>query len=301
MNQLVTKIGPFLQRIFKTNWLTTLGGIICLAGVYMLAKHLVDKETAMEVMGSGTAVIGLGAKDGVREHPTVAPESLDAPDVAGPGAGITAALLLLLSLAGLSACGSSLSLTQALQAPRAPLSGLVQQPQYEATPDSLVAPAWYQGPAYLAPPPAGLTRRQLRQFRRAQRKALVEAARTVPAKIKVQRNSAYAAADGTAVAQYKPAAPVGIGTGSVATDNSHLGQAANGGVVGSAGPNWSGSAGGATAPKPLTLEQRLVQGWNRFWPWLAVVTCAWLAFVPIGAGGLLLPVVGALFRRRNTA
>lgn len=306
MKEVINKFAPVLKRVFHTNGLTTFGGLLCLVGAILLALKFIDKELAVEVVGAGTTVIGLGAKDGLRESPTVAPESLSAPDVANPEnsdpapTGKIGVAVVLLALAALTACAATTPPARhlvALSARQQPAKCFVC-PSADTLPTDTLPASAVAVPPYLAAPPAGLSARQLRQFRRAQRQALIVAARTVPAKLKVKGHSANAAPNGVAVSQYKPAGPVGVGTGAVATDYSHFGQNANGGV-GAAGGDWTGSVGGATAPKPPSLEQRIAEGFNRLWPWLLAGGAAWLLLVPIGAGGVALPLLAGFFRRRD--
>jgi len=303
MPKFFTLIGPFLKRTFHTNAFTTVGGLVCVLAVVLLAKHLITAHEMLEMLGIGGGIIGFAAKDGTRLEPVVAPESLTAqePAAAPAGSGVATGLaVLLVALVGLSACAPAKSvgpakdaITAALATPAGPPSDLPSEP------DSLALPVGPAVPPYLVQPPADLTPRERRQFRRAQRQALKEASRTTPAKVKLGKGAAYAGPDGTAVSQRHVDAPASFGAGSAATDNSKLGQHANGPAV--AGHDLAGPIVGASTPPTPGLIQRVIATIKSLLPWLivaaVVVACVWLKF--LGGGGAVVGVLQALTSRNN--
>jgi len=283
MIKALTLLVPLLKRVLSTNKFTSIGAIMALGAVVLLKLHDISTADFLAVLGLAVTVIGFASKDGVRSDSPVAPENITpGPDVPPFGPGTLGVLLLGLLLAT-SSCASQLP--PALEA--APRSMLASQPaavsndSLEATPDSL------QVPPYLVAPPKDLTKRQVRQFRRAQRRALIEASRVVPAKLKVQRGSAYnAAPDGTAVALHKPDAAVAVGPGAHPTDNRNVGRNANGGV--SAGGHDAAPATGATAPPKPGLLARIWSGVKEYGLMAVVlafvVGIVWVRFSPFGVG-----------------
>jgi len=271
MFKILTLLLPLLKRVLHTNKFTSIGALIALGAVVLLKLHDISAENFIAVLGLAVTVIGFASKDGIRADAPVAPENITpGPDVPPCGPGLLGVLLLGLALAT-SGCASQLPHPPALDTV-APRSLMASSPATEAAaaPDSLHVPP------YLAAPPKDLTKRQVRQFRRAQRRALIEASRTSPAKVKLGSGSAYnAAPDGTAVALHKPASSVAVGPEAHPTDNRNVGRNANGGV--SAGHNAAPATGASVPPKPGLLARS----------WAAVKQYGLIALVLAFFAGLL--------------
>lgn len=243
MLKLLTFLAPLLKRVLSTNKFTSAGGLLALLAVVLLKLHDIDTDTFKYMIGSSIGLIGLASKDGVRSDAKVAPE--DVPPFPTLPANGAAVVLLLFALGLFSGCSSIFfkeppvvdaankahlavilghHYGSAVQPKLPPVVAMPVSISVVAAPDSIdLPPALASVPEapYLVQPPAGLSKRELRKWRRAQRRAMVEASRTVPAKVKVRKGAAYnAAPDGTAVAQRNIDAPVAIGPQATATDKS---------------------------------------------------------------------------------
>lgn len=227
MLKLLTFLAPLLKRVLSTNKFTSIGATLALIGVVLLLTGHLNQTNFLAVLATSVTIIGYASKDGVRSDSKVAPEDVP-PFPPLPPTG--AAVVLLLFAAGLFAGCSSIVFHKASAASLAQVAppshhfGSARPlllPLADADLDTLATKQVFPTAPYLVEPPAYLSKRERRQFLRAQRRALRDVARTVPAKVKLGKGAAYnAAPDGTAVALKNATAPVALGPKATATDNS---------------------------------------------------------------------------------
>jgi hypothetical protein len=282
MNKTVT-IVSLLKRFLTGNKSNRAAVALAVVAIVLLRLHDIDQATFTTLIGMAVSLVGFANKaPRSTDVPVDSPDGAPAPSAQPALPGVLGALGGLLMLTGVAtSCASHFAPHLGLATP--PLA-LVASSQAVAALDS------FPVPPYLAAPPAGLTKRQERQFRRAQRRGLIEASRVVPAKLKVSGGSAYnAAPDGTAVALHKPGAAVGIGPAAQPTDNRNVGRNANGGV--SAGHGAAPATGAAVPPKPGLLARL----WGGVQKYALTAVCivvvlaffgglAWLRLSPFGRG-----------------
>jgi hypothetical protein len=299
-----------LTRIFHTNPFTTIGGLLAGMAVVLLLLHQLNATEFLALIGSAVTVIGLASKDGVRADVPVAPENVDS---AAPRPLTGAAVVLLLfwlalftgcssvffkagaSPTALDAVGKSMLASQLSH--HFGSARPVRVPLTDADLDSLATKQAFPEAPYLAAPPAGLNKRELRKWHRAQRQAMREASRTVPAKIKLTGGSAYAAPDGTAVALNKANAPVAAGAGAVASDYTKQGQNANGPAA--VGRDFAGPLSGASTPPKRNLLQRIEDWFITYWPvLLGLGVFAFLGYLRLGPVGTGLRAASTLARNK---
>jgi hypothetical protein len=279
MNKTLT-IVSLLKQFFIASKSNRAAIALAVVAIVLLRLHDINEGTFTTLIGMAVGLVGYANKAPRTDVPVDSPDGTPGPGAPPALPGVLGALGVLLMVAGVAtSCATHFAPHLGLDTPLA-LVASVPAGKQVAPPDSLHVPP------YLAAPPAGLSKRQVRQFRRAQRRALIEASRVVPAKLKVQEGSAYnAAPDGTAVALHKPAGAVGIGTGAQPTDNRNVGRNANGGV---SGGHDAAPATGATLPPQPSL---LARAWNVVKEYgLVVLALAffgallWLRLGPVGSG-----------------